>query len=186
VPSSGWSVRACPSRVPARGSAVKAYRVKLKGIAIVGRCEGHLISGESPACLSQPAVGRSSKDGAFSYRRVPRHSPRRRDPLTLTHCFYDCCPCKFSFTTNPTINITFTGQESRAKKSVKVQGSDPVELPVYSGQEAVSGSVDVVVPAGKKIEHLGIKIEMIGQIGKNCTLVGYPPRETRLNCVVCL
>ena len=29
----------------------------------------------------------------------------------------------------------------------------------------VSGKVAVVVPGGKKVEHLGIKIEMIGLIG---------------------
>lgn len=72
----------------------------------------------------------------------------------------------FSFTTNPTITITFDNQESRAKKSLKVQGGDPIEVPVYNGQENVCGVVDISVPPGKKIEHQGIRIEMIGQTGK--------------------
>lgn len=69
----------------------------------------------------------------------------------------------FSFTTNPTIIINFDGQENRLRRTFKVQGQDPVELPVYGGQETVSGVVDITVPPGKKIEHQGIRIELIGQ-----------------------
>ena len=72
----------------------------------------------------------------------------------------------FSFTTNPTISINFHGQDTRAKKLTKVQGQDPVELLVYTGQEVVSGVVDISVPPGKKIDHQGIRIEMIGQTGE--------------------
>ena len=72
----------------------------------------------------------------------------------------------FSFTTNPTITITFDSQETRQKKSLKVQGGDPIEVPVYNGQENVAGVVDISVPPGKKVEHQGIRIEMIGQTGK--------------------
>ena len=71
----------------------------------------------------------------------------------------------FSFTTNPTISITLNGQQSRLRKTIKVQGGEPIELPVYSGQELVSGTVDISVPPGKKIEHQGVRIEMIGQTG---------------------
>lgn len=67
------------------------------------------------------------------------------------------------FATNPTITINFNGQDTRKKKLVKVQGQEPVELPVYTGQEVVSGVVDISVPPGKKIEHQGVRIEMIGQ-----------------------
>lgn len=35
---------------------------------------------------------------------------------------------------------------------------------VFGGTETVSGSVEISVPTGKKLEHLGIKIEMIGLI----------------------
>jgi len=35
---------------------------------------------------------------------------------------------------------------------------------IYGGQEPVSGVVELSVPQGKKIEHLGVKIELIGQI----------------------
>lgn len=46
-------------------------------------------------------------------------------------------------------------------------------MPVYLGQEAVSGYVDIVVNPGKKIEHLGIKIEIFGQIGNNSSFFKY-------------
>jgi vacuolar protein sorting-associated protein 26 len=72
----------------------------------------------------------------------------------------------FSFTTNPTIHINFDGDANRPRKSMKVPGQDPVELPLYTGQENVAGVIDISVPPGKKIEHQGIRIEMIGQTGK--------------------
>jgi vacuolar protein sorting-associated protein 26 len=74
----------------------------------------------------------------------------------------------FSFTVNPTVNIFFNDESSRTKKSVKQQGKvESEELLIYGGQESVSGSIEVVIPPGKKIEHQGIKIEMIGHIGNN-------------------
>lgn len=39
-------------------------------------------------------------------------------------------------------------------------------LPVYEGTEIVSGKVDISIPSGKKVDHLGIKIEMLGFVGK--------------------
>eukprot|EP01033_Poteriospumella_lacustris_P000655 gene655-459_t len=60
-----------------------------------------------------------------------------------------------SFTTNPTITINLNNQEGRLRKTIRVQGGDPIDLPVYSGNENVSGTVDISVPPGKKIEHQG-------------------------------
>lgn len=71
----------------------------------------------------------------------------------------------FRFTTNPTINIAFNGQTTRPSKKVRIPGGEPEEMLIYAGQEPVSGTVDIVMPSGKKIDHLGIKIEMIGHIG---------------------
>lgn len=70
----------------------------------------------------------------------------------------------FSFVgANPTITISFEGQETRPKKTMKMQGGEPITMPLYTGTEIVSGVVDISVPPGKKIEHQGIRIEMIGQ-----------------------
>ena len=57
------------------------------------------------------------------------------------------------------------------RRTIRVQGGDPIELPIYSGNENVSGTVDISVPPGKKIEHQGIRIEMIGQTGMNVFLL---------------
>lgn len=75
----------------------------------------------------------------------------------------------FSFAINPVVNINFDGVESRPKKTMKIQqgaGGTSIDLPIYSGQENVAGIVEISVPQGKKIEHSGIRIEMIGQTGK--------------------
>ena len=87
----------------------------------------------------------------------------------------------FSFTTNPTITITFDNQESRAKKSFKLSDKETVDIPIYNGQENISGVVDVIVPPGKKIEHQGIRIEMIGQTGRLQTLVFQTVKSPNLN-----
>lgn len=68
------------------------------------------------------------------------------------------------FTTNPVVSFAFNGASSRPKKAVRMPGAESQELLIYGGQESVSGTVEISAPQGKKIEHLGIKIEMIGQI----------------------
>eukprot|EP01083_Nonionella_stella_P138400 421162_1 len=37
------------------------------------------------------------------------------------------------------------------------------KIPIFSSNEAISGTVDINVEQGKKLEHLGIKIELLGQ-----------------------
>lgn len=71
-----------------------------------------------------------------------------------------------AFSTNPTINITLTDAEKKRKKNVRVPKGDNIDIPVYGGQELVHGEVQISVPVGKKVEHQGIRIEMIGQTGK--------------------
>jgi len=68
------------------------------------------------------------------------------------------------FTTNPNVSFTFSGSTTRPKKMVRVPGAEPQEQLIYGGQEPVSGAVELSVPSGKKVEHLGVKIELIGQI----------------------
>ena len=68
------------------------------------------------------------------------------------------------FTTNPNVVVHFNGSDARPKKMVRMPGAEGQELLIYGGQEGISGTVEISAPHGKKIEHLGIKIEMIGQI----------------------
>ena len=41
-------------------------------------------------------------------------------------------------------------------------------LYVFSGNETIAGKVYVTPSGGKKLEHTGIKIELIGQVGTLC------------------
>ena len=38
------------------------------------------------------------------------------------------------------------------------------ELFIYSGSDTVKGTVKVIIPSGKKLEHVGIKVELVGTI----------------------
>lgn len=90
----------------------------------------------------------------------------------------------FSFVSNPTsIYIKFNGSDSRPKKTTKTSvASRNEEMLLFLGQEAVSGTVEVVLPHGRTIDHLGIKIEMIGQIGKSAVLIRFWI-SAQLNCI---
>ncbi|KAJ8601076.1 hypothetical protein CTAYLR_009731 [Chrysophaeum taylorii] len=59
------------------------------------------------------------------------------------------------------IAISFENEGSRTKKALSASST---QLPVFGSTESVRGQVEVRVPAGKKVEHLGVKIELIGQI----------------------
>ena len=83
----------------------------------------------------------------------------------------------FSFTSNPTsIYVKFNGSDWRTKKSVKISGQPKnEEMLLFAGYETVSGTVEIVLPPGRTIDHLGIKIEMIGQIGEDMLTTVYWP-----------
>lgn len=70
----------------------------------------------------------------------------------------------FGFGANAKVNISLTGYDARAKKEVKGGKDGAMVLPIYEGHEGVSGAVEILLPPGKKLEHLGIKIELIGTI----------------------
>lgn len=70
----------------------------------------------------------------------------------------------FGFGPSATIDVNFDGSEKRLKKQLKREGGEVDSFEIYQGHEAVSGVCKVIVAPGKKVEHIGIKIEMIGQI----------------------
>lgn len=70
----------------------------------------------------------------------------------------------FSFTVTPTINITFDDEAQRVKQVVRIKNQDSQEMPIYNGNDIISGRIEIFVPPGKKIEHLGIKVELLGLI----------------------
>ena len=67
----------------------------------------------------------------------------------------------------PSAKVEVTLAEDPDRKTVKVQTEEKTEeLFIYSGEDSVAGSVKVILPSGKKLEHVGIKVELIGAIGK--------------------
>jgi len=61
------------------------------------------------------------------------------------------------------ISVTFAGDESRVTKRISGDAAGPA-LPVFASGESVTGTVELSVLPGKRLEHLGVKIELIGQI----------------------
>eukprot|EP00516_Mucochytrium_quahogii_P013249 CAMPEP_0203792278 /NCGR_PEP_ID=MMETSP0100_2-20121128/5154_1 /ASSEMBLY_ACC=CAM_ASM_000210 /TAXON_ID=96639 /ORGANISM=" , Strain NY0313808BC1" /LENGTH=297 /DNA_ID=CAMNT_0050695795 /DNA_START=21 /DNA_END=914 /DNA_ORIENTATION=+ len=53
--------------------------------------------------------------------------------------------------------------KGRATKSIKQDAGNVQELLIFQGSEPIRGEVQVI-PKGKKLEHVGIKIELIGEI----------------------
>lgn len=68
----------------------------------------------------------------------------------------------FGFGAQPTVDITLA-DEGHVKKSIKDQDGT-VMMPIYQGADVVRGKVKITCPKGSKVEHIGIKVEVIGQI----------------------
>jgi vacuolar protein sorting-associated protein 26 len=62
------------------------------------------------------------------------------------------------------IDVLLTNENDR--KTALVKQKDKTErLPLYFDGESVSGKAILRIKQGRKLEHTGIKIEFIGQIG---------------------
>merc|ERR1740117_1709383 len=73
----------------------------------------------------------------------------------------------FGFGSPCTVDIEFSDQESRKKIQVTNEKNTSTSLCLYcdgAEVETVAGSINLVMTKGKKIEHVGIKVELIGQI----------------------
>lgn len=58
-----------------------------------------------------------------------------------------------------------------------LKGADGAEkkLPIFMGPEDIRGIVSISTPPGKKIEHMGVKIELLGIIGACSAMCAPPP-----------
>lgn len=63
------------------------------------------------------------------------------------------------------IDITFAGEEERRHVEVKVDRDRREKLPLYFDGESISGKVSIRLKDGKRLEHNGIKVEFVGDIG---------------------
>ncbi len=66
------------------------------------------------------------------------------------------------------MKLTFNNQESLPTVRIPSDDDRGVEqLYLFSSDQPVGGTVEIIMPGNtKKIEHNGIKAELIGQIGK--------------------
>ncbi|GFY83401.1 vacuolar protein sorting 26B [Actinidia rufa] len=62
------------------------------------------------------------------------------------------------------ISITFSDEKTRKKVPLKKENGQTVMVPLFQSQENIVGQISVEPVQGKKIEHNGIKIELLGQI----------------------
>lgn len=71
----------------------------------------------------------------------------------------------FGFGSNPSVTVEVTGEGSRPRTSVKSRGTGAEkDFAVFAGDSPISGRVVVSVPPGKKLDHNGIRVELVGQV----------------------
>ena len=78
--------------------------------------------------------------------------------LTCTHAKQS-----FLFSHPVTAQIVLDGAEERKTVTFQKEGKEEV-LPLFLGKDNVTGKIPVKVTPGKKIEHNGIMVQLIGQI----------------------
>lgn len=79
----------------------------------------------------------------------------------------------FKFSGSPSeISIKLEGEENRRNVEMKGERAEQELCPVYYDGESVSGRVDMRLKDGRKFQHDGIGIELIGNIGKNTCAKG--------------
>lgn len=70
----------------------------------------------------------------------------------------------FGFGSTCDLAISFKDQENLQQVQYKNENGDVERLYLFTGNETVAGTVNVTLKNNKKIEHIGMKIELIGQI----------------------
>eukprot|EP00744_Colponema_vietnamica_P006206 GILI01009021.1.p1 GENE.GILI01009021.1~~GILI01009021.1.p1 ORF type:complete len:298 (-),score=82.63 GILI01009021.1:138-1031(-) len=70
----------------------------------------------------------------------------------------------FGFGSGCTVSVDLANNESRKQVTVSRDGKTSERLPLFTDGEDIAGTVQVQLKPGKKLEHVGIKIELVGQI----------------------
>ncbi|KAJ1501013.1 hypothetical protein HMI56_003487, partial [Coelomomyces lativittatus] len=70
----------------------------------------------------------------------------------------------FTFTPTAEIDIRFDGEEQREWVDVQLTKEKREQFPLYHDGESVAGTVTLRVRNGRKLEHQGVRIQLIGQI----------------------
>ena len=72
----------------------------------------------------------------------------------------------FGFGPSAKVEIELAQNEKEKRKTITVDGPEgaKLELPIFTQGESIEGKVRVVLPPGKKLDHIGIRLEVIGII----------------------
>jgi len=70
----------------------------------------------------------------------------------------------FGFGATADIDIDLANKSSLQQVMGKNENGDPLPLYLFTGNDNITGTVTISLKQGKKLEHIGIKIELIGQI----------------------
>jgi len=70
----------------------------------------------------------------------------------------------FGFGQAAEVNVEFKDQDNLRKVAMKNENGELENMYLFTHSDSVGGLVHVKIPKGKKLEHLGIKVELIGQI----------------------
>ncbi|CAI9274172.1 unnamed protein product [Lactuca saligna] len=62
------------------------------------------------------------------------------------------------------ISITFADAKTRKQAPLKKENGQTILVPLFQSQENIAGKICLEPSQGKKVEHNGIKIELLGQI----------------------
>jgi len=62
------------------------------------------------------------------------------------------------------VDVEFKDQDNLKKVAMKNENGDLENMFLFTFNDTVAGQVHIKLPKGKKLEHMGIKIELVGQI----------------------
>jgi len=85
---------------------------------------------------------------------------------------------------NATIDIFFDNLDGRKNVPVKDKDGSIVKLPLFQGEDDISGKCEISIGNSKKFEHTGIRVELIGKIGKKSVyeITGLIPHRILCRC----
>jgi len=70
----------------------------------------------------------------------------------------------FGIGANPTLEFKIDGLDTRKHVSIKDKDGKVTKLPLYLQDDDISGTIDINVGKSKRLEHQGIRIEIVGRI----------------------
>jgi len=70
----------------------------------------------------------------------------------------------FGIGSTPTIEIKIDGLESRKHITVKDKDGKSNKLPLFLAEDDISGNVEINIGKNKRLEHQGIRIEIVGRV----------------------